>query len=141
MYNPISAQYEAARLGNTLDARFGLAAADLNGDSAPELLIGTQSGGVLSFGTRNRVVTATRATAAQALALSVYPNPATASATVETATPTRVTVLDLAGRLVQAASGSKRRHELQLSGLAPGVYLVRAENSAGAAAVQRLLVQ
>ena len=141
VYNPISAQYEATRLGNTLDARFGLATADLDGDNAPELLIGMQGGGVLSYGTRNRVLTAARAGAAAALALNVYPNPATATATVETATPTRVAVLDLAGRVVQAASASRLRHALQLNGLAPGVYLVRAENSAGVTAVQRLLVQ
>ncbi|MDQ2793687.1 MAG: T9SS type A sorting domain-containing protein [Bacteroidota bacterium] len=71
----------------------------------------------------------------------MYPNPATARATVETAAPTRVSVLDLAGRVVRAGSAMQRRHELELSGLAAGVYLVRAVGADGATAVQRLAVQ
>jgi len=142
LYNSQRGQYEASALGHTLEARFGLAAADLNGDAAPELFVGMQAGGVLSFATRNRVLTATTpAERARALALSIYPNPATATATAETATPTRLTVLDLAGRIVLPASSSQVRHQLSLSGLAPGVYLVRAETAAGAVGVQRLLVR
>ena len=140
-YNPLTALYEPTRLGLGDYAHYGLAAADINGDGAPELFIGIEAGGVLSYGTRNRTVTATRTEAARALALSIYPNPATATATVETALPTRVTVLDLTGRVVQAATAAQRRHALSLSGLAAGVYLVRAEGLDGATAVQRLLVR
>jgi hypothetical protein len=122
-------------------SHLGLAAADLNGDGGPELLVGTQAGGVLSYGTRNRTATSTRTEAARALALSVYPNPATTSATVETAQPTRISLLDLTGRVVQTASPAQRRHTVNLAGLAPGVYLVRAVGNDGAAAVQRLLVR
>ncbi|MBU6119405.1 T9SS type A sorting domain-containing protein [Hymenobacter siberiensis] len=140
-YNPLTALYEPTRLGLGDYSHYGLAAADINGDGAPELFIGIEAGGVLSYGTRNRTVTATRTEAARALALSIYPNPATAMATVETALPTRVTVLDLTGRVVQAADAAQRRHTLSLTGLAAGVYLVRAEGTDGAAAVQRLLVR
>jgi hypothetical protein len=42
---------------------------------------------------------------------------------------------------VRAAGASQRRHELELSGLAPGVYLVRAVGANGPATVQRLAVQ
>ncbi len=141
LYSALSGQYEPARLGTNTYAHFGLAQADLNGDGAPELFVGMQSGGILSYGTRNRgTATATRAAAAHALALSVFPNPATATATVETATPTQITVLDLAGRVVRQAP-AQRRHTLSLTGLAPGVYLVRAQTPDGTAAVQRLQVQ
>ena len=140
-YNPLTALYEPTRLGLGDYAHYGLAAPDLNGDGAPELFVGTEAGGVLSYGTRNRTVTATRTEAARALALSIYPNPATAMVTVETALPTRVSVLDLTGRVVLAADMAQRRHALSLSGLAAGVYLVRAEGTDGAAAVQRLLVR
>ena len=141
VYNPANGQFELARLGQGTPVHFGLAAADLNGDGAPELLVGTQAGGIISFGTRNRVVTATRTEAARALALSVFPNPALATATVETATPTRFTLLDLTGRVVQSGTASLRRHSLNLEGLAAGVYLVRVVGTDGATAVQRLAVQ
>ena len=141
LYNPLTGQYEKNRLGKTIYTRYGLAAADVNGDGAPELFVGTQSGGVLSYGTRNRMVTTTKSEAARALALSVYPNPATATATVETATPTSLTVLDLTGRVVQAVATPQRHHTLNLSNLAAGIYLVRATGANGAAAVQRLAVQ
>jgi hypothetical protein len=142
LYNPLTGVYENNRFGKGLYTRYGLAAADVNGDGAPELFVGTEAGGVLSYGTRNRgTVTATHTEAARVLALSVYPNPATASATVETATPTRLTVLDLTGRVVQTVAVAQRRHTLNLTGLAAGVYLVRAVGTDGAAAVQRLAVQ
>ncbi|MDO7854681.1 T9SS type A sorting domain-containing protein [Hymenobacter convexus] len=141
LYNPLTGAYEPTRLGLDEYVHFGLAAADLNGDGAPELLVGTQAGGILSFGTRNRTLTATRTEAATALALSVYPNPATATATVETAQPTRLAVLDLTGRVVLTLGTAQRRHALSLTGLAPGVYLVRATAADGTAAVRRLAVQ
>jgi len=142
VYNALSSQYEASRLGKELYSHVALAAPDLDGDGAPELLVGTQAGGLLSYGTRNRVAAAAHSAAAQALALRIYPNPATASATVETAAPTRLTVLDLAGRVVLAAPGARqRRHLLALGGLAPGVYRCGPRGPDGGAAVRRLLVQ
>lgn len=142
LYNSLSGAYEATRLGLNIYAHYGLANIDLNGDGAPELFIGTEAGGVLSYGTRNRgTATATQTAASKALALSIYPNPATATATVETAAPTRITLLDLTGRVVQAAGTAQRRHALNLNGLAAGVYLVRAEGIDGVAATQRLLVR
>ena len=141
VYNPANGQLELARLGKGIYAHYGLAAADLNGDGAPELLVGTQAGGILSYGTRNRVVTAARTEAARALALRIFPNPATATATVETAAPIRLTVLDLTGRVVQTGAAPLRRHALSLTGLAAGVYLVRVVGADAATAVQRLAVQ
>ena len=142
LYNPATGQYEETRLGLDFYSHCALAAADVNGDGAPELFVGTQAGGVISYGTRNRgTATATKAESARALALTIYPNPATARATVETAAPTRVSVLDLAGRVVRVPGTAQRRHELELSGLAAGLYLVRAVGADGAVAVQRLAVQ
>ncbi len=142
IYNPLSGSYEFSRLGKEIYSHYGLAAADVNRDGAPELFVGTETGGVLSYGTRNRgTVSAARAEAARVLALSIYPNPATATATVESAQPTRLTVLDLSGRVVQTLGTFQRSHALNLAGLAAGVYLVRAEGADGATAVQRLLVR
>ena len=141
LFNPATGQYEDTRLGLGFYSHCALAAADVNGDGAPELFVGTQAGGVISYGTRNRTVTATKTEAARALGLSIYPNPATARTTIETAVPTSVSVLDLAGRVVRVADASQRRHQLDLSGLAAGLYFVRAVGADGAAAVQRLAVE
>ena len=142
LYNPASGQYEETRLGLGFYSHDALAAADVNGDGAPELFVGTQAGGIISYGTRNRgTATTAKAEAALALVLRIYPNPATARATVETAAPTRVSLLDLAGRAVRTGSSLQRRHELELSGLAAGLYLVRAVGADGAAAVQQLAVE
>ena len=141
LYNARTGQYEESRFGLGYYSHCALAAADVNGDGAPELFVGTQAGGVLSFATRNRLGTATRAVAARQLCLSVYPNPATARATVETAQPTRLLLLDLAGRVVRPAGPAQRQHQLALGGLAPGVYLVRVLAADGRAAVQRLAVE
>jgi hypothetical protein len=146
LYNSLSGQYGLSRLGQgsfqlSSHLFLGLAGADVNGDGAPELFVGTQAGGVISYTTRNRVGTASRAEAARALGLSVYPNPATTMATIETATPTRLTLLDLTGRELRHDSALLRQHYLSLNGLAAGIYLVRAEGSNGAVAVQRLQVQ
>ena len=141
LYNPRTSQYEESRLGLDLEAHCALAAADVNGDGAPELFVGTQAGGVLSYGTRNRTATATRAEAARALGLSIYPNPARTRATVETALPTQISVFDLAGRVVRIVDRPQRQHLVELTGLAPGLYLVRAVAADGRAAVQRLAVE
>ena len=103
--------------------------------------MGLEAGGLLSYGTRNRVATAARPAAPRALAPRVFPNPATAAATAETAVPTHLTLLDLTGRVVRAAGPAQRHHVLSLGGLAPGVYLLRAEGPGGTTAVQRLLVR
>jgi len=141
LHNALSGQYEPTRLGRDSYSHLGLAAADLNGDGAPELLVGTEAGGLLSYGTRNRVVTAARPAAARALTLSIFPNPATATTTVETAAPTRLVLLDLTGRVMRPAGAAQLSHILNLNGLAAGVYLVRVVGADGATAVQRLAVR
>ncbi|GAB3637459.1 hypothetical protein GCM10027422_30490 [Hymenobacter arcticus] len=139
-YNAFSSQYEPARLGHGYVLRFAAAAADLNQDGSPELYIGTETGGVISFLGRNRTVLAARPSAASTLALSLYPNPAAQTATAQTAQPTRVRVFDLAGRLVRTESALLRTHSLDLSGLAPGLYVVQATAADGTATSQRLAV-
>jgi len=140
-YNTFSGLYEPAQLGRGFVLRFAAAAADLNQDGSPELYIGTETGGIVSFLGRNRTVLATRAEAAARLALGLYPNPATQAATAETAQPTRLALFDLAGRQVRADATLARTHALDLRGLAPGLYLVRATAADGTATSQRLAVE
>ncbi|WP_167856921.1 T9SS type A sorting domain-containing protein [Hymenobacter aquaticus] len=141
LYNNTLGRFENLELGSRIENLYTLTAADVNGDGAPELFIGTETGGVVALGIRGLIL-GTKPAAAQALALSVYPNPAATSATIETPRPTRLVVLDVLGRPVRRTDATLRQqHTLDLRGLAPGVYLVRAEAANGQAGVQRLIVQ
>ena len=124
VFNNLTNTYEGARLGRGGLVNNTLAAADLDGNNVPELLVGTQAGGVVSFRVTNQTgVLNTRpsAAAASALALQLYPNPARGAVTVETATPTRLTVLDLVGKTVRREAALRIRHEVSLEGLAAGI--------------------
>jgi len=145
-FNDFTGTYEPARLGQGFILRFALATADLNADNVPELYVGTEAGGVQSFlGGRGRTVLATAppvAAAADLLALRLYPNPASSGVTVETARPSRLRLYDLAGRAVRESSAELlRRQTLDVQGLAPGLYLVRATAADGRTAVARLAVR
>ncbi|MCA8832024.1 T9SS type A sorting domain-containing protein [Hymenobacter pini] len=139
-YNVLTKQFQPGQWGRANLCRYSLAAADVDGDGAPELFLGLESGGVVSFQGRNRVVTATQA-AQPSLGVQLYPNPATFTATLEAAQPVRVTVLDLAGRVVRPAAAAARTHQLPVAGLAAGIYLVRCQALTGETTVRRLEVK
>ena len=140
-YNALSGQYTASVLGHTYSAlRMAPTAADLNQDGTPELYVGTESGGLVSYLVRPRAVLATQPGAAVALGFSVYPNPAARAATAETAQPTRLVLFDLAGRRVLADATLARTHQLNLAGLAPGLYVAQATAADGTSTTQRLAV-
>ena len=138
-WNAVLGQYQ----GNSLcqaAVRYGLAAADVNADGVPELFVSTETGGVSSYAVRNSSTPTLTRPAAGGLGLALHPNPARAQASAETARPTRVSLLDLAGRVVRLADALARQHLLKINNLTPGLYLVRAEAADGSIAVQRLAV-
>jgi hypothetical protein len=139
-FNAQTAQNEAARLGAGYKVHPAAAAADLDGNGRPELLIGTESGGLLTYGTRGQAL-ATRAPARPGLSFSLYPNPTHDEVTLELAQPARVEVLDLTGRRVRTQAVLAGRQPLDLRGLAAGLYLVRATAADGRAATRRLAVE
>jgi hypothetical protein len=139
-FNNFTTQYEPARLGKGYILRFAAAATDLNHDGTPELYIGTETGGIVSYLPRNGTVLAAHPSAAATLALSLYPNPATGATTVETAQPTSLRLYDLAGRLVRTEAPLARTRRLDLRGLAPGLYVVQATAADGTTTSQRLAV-
>ncbi|GAB3830412.1 T9SS type A sorting domain-containing protein [Hymenobacter jeollabukensis] len=138
--NTLNAQYETSRLGRGTSGRYHLALADLNADGRPELVAGTETGGLLLFAPRN-TVTSARTRAAEALPLQVYPNPAQDVVTVETPTATRVVLRDLLGRVMQQADAAQRQHQLNVRTLPAGVYLLEATDANGRRGVQRLTVK
>jgi hypothetical protein len=138
-YNTAQDRFDDGYLGAHEQNHFALAAADVNGGGGPELFIGLEAGGVLAAAPRNRALSTS--SAAKAVPLTLYPNPATATATVEAPRPVRVTLLDLTGRIVRTATTPARQHQLDLRGLAAGVYVVRCETLDGQLGVQRLVVK
>jgi hypothetical protein len=143
LYNSLTSQFEVTHLGAGYTLRFAAAAADLNRDGTPELYIGTETGGIISYLPQNRAVLASQPPAAQALALSVYPNPAssTDASVVETAQATTLRLFDLTGRLVRQDSTPLRRRSLDVRGLAAGVYVVQATATDGTTATGKLSVK
>ena len=104
----------------------------------PYTVVVTNSFGCASPASVATVVTTTRAGIAGA-SLLVYPNPTpTGQLTLELSgfrSTTQLAVLDALGRVVRAetlpATTGVVRHALDLSGLAPGVYLLRLSNADG----------
>lgn len=92
VYNGLLNAYRPAQLGVQRSAegknRLAPVAADLNGDGAPELLVGMESGGITAFAARSRVLSTNPATEA-ALGLCLFPNPATGTTSLEAAQPVR----------------------------------------------------
>jgi hypothetical protein len=144
-YNKLTSSYNAAQLGRGTLLHYAPTAADLNQDGAPELYIGTETGGVVSYltGRQTPLATAPPITTAPVAALSVYPNPAspTDAVTVETAQPTSLRLLDLTGRLVRQDATSQRTRTLDLRGLAPSLYVVQATAADGTTTTQKLMVK
>jgi hypothetical protein len=140
-FNPLLGQFQTSRFGIAVSPqpRFAPAVADVNQDGSPELYLGLEAGGVLSFGTRSRVLSTP--SAATTLPLQVFPNPATTTVSVEAPRPVRLTLLDIMGRTMRQQSVPARTHTLSLSGLAPGIYLIRCETAKGEQAVKRLVVK
>ncbi|UOQ53575.1 T9SS type A sorting domain-containing protein [Hymenobacter cellulosivorans] len=139
LFNKTLSRFETLELGSRIENLYTLAAADVDNDGKPELFVGTQDGGVVALGVRSAVLSTKNTVAA--LPLSVYPNPATTTATVQTPQPTRLTVVDVLGRRVLTQPALLTQHTLELRGLVPGVYLVRAEAASGQTGTQRLVVQ
>lgn len=143
-YNKLTSSYYAAQLGRGTLLHYAPIAADLNQDGTPELYIGTETGGIVSYLTGRQTPLATQPPATlPAVALGVYPNPAspTDAVTVETAQLTSLRLFDLTGRLVRQDATPQRTRTLDLRGLAPGLYVVQAAAANGSAATQKLMVK
>ncbi|AIZ64870.1 hypothetical protein PK28_16525 [Hymenobacter sp. DG25B] len=140
-YQPLSKQFAASRFGTASQLHLALAAADVNGDAVPELLIGQENGGVQSFRIRQRPATGTATRPTQeAPWLQVFPNPAAGAVQIQLPGPGQIMVLDVTGRTVRKAH-STGRQPLSVVGLAAGVYVVRVALADGRLGVRRLLVR
>jgi hypothetical protein len=107
--------------------------ADLDGDTDPDLLVGSLEGG-LTYHRNDRIPVSVEASRLAHPTLSVYPHPVTTTATVgiglSQATPVRLVLYDLLGRAVAVVydgflSVGDHRVTVALHNHPAGVYLLR----------------
>jgi hypothetical protein len=128
-----------SRLGSSL----ALAAADLNADGLPEIIAGTRGGGMYYLGQQARgVLNNPDEPAEEPLQLILYPNPATRRVTIQSPENITYTVFNLAGqRVTQEQTQLAKKHEVNVSGLRPGMYIVRVQNQNGKQTGHKLVIQ
>ena len=120
VFNPVLNGFVPTAFGTQLHA----VAADLNGDQRPEIIIGTNGGGMVYLKNQSTVTGIKKDLAA--LSLNVYPNPASEVLTITSAEKVQVSVYDISGKLLlQTKEGFRNIHELNVAGLKPGAYFLK----------------
>jgi hypothetical protein len=126
--------YANARL---IDPDFGYAitpaATKLDGDSLPDIVIGSYAGGLQLLTTINHLDTFTGVKPTEQPVISglkLYPNPAAESITLEwqstrPAAQCTISILDITGRICRTETVKGRRSQMDVKGLSPGAYIVR----------------
>jgi len=101
-----------------------ITAADLDNDQKPEIILGTNGGGLLYLKNTSQLLGTSKDL--ETLKLAVFPNPANEMLEVTSQEKVRVTVFDMAGReLMQSGNGFTKEHQLNVSTLKPGVYFLK----------------
>jgi hypothetical protein len=122
LFSNLKNTYEPSRFGMSLHAAY----ADLDGDQKPEVVIGTRGGGVVFLKNNSTLQLGVKDNFAADLKLNVYPNPATETVNITAAENVQVSVFDAAGREVLVkTNGFGKQHQLNVSGLKPGVYFLK----------------
>lgn len=128
IYNGLAHKYEDKKLGTLVVPAFG----DLNGDSIPEMIVGSYRGGLSLFGSIYKPVTVSVPSSPRSLSptLSVYPNPASEWLYIKgLPAHCQVSLSDATGRtVVQFNHAASAPAQLNVSKLASGVYIIRAQN-------------
>ena len=130
--------------GNSEDARFGLqtpiTAGDLLGTGKPVIIVGNNRGGLyflenLSERGINR--------GASAIAIQLFPNPSRERFTVRTDVTSTLEVYSVTGQLIHSNITITGNTNLELSstGLAPGIYFIRAYNDTNRPSIKRLIIE
>lgn len=132
-------------LGSTFSSSTGLALGDMNDDGRPDVIVCSPDEGYAAwFGVD--LATSVEERPAATASILVMPNPATSSVRLvfeEVLSATdHVSLTDASGRVVRIVSGTGARElRLERSGLATGVYVVRAVRDGRPIGVARLALQ
>ncbi|WP_169727982.1 T9SS type A sorting domain-containing protein [Adhaeribacter aquaticus] len=138
LMNPGSNAYQASKLGGGLT----LAAADLDGDRKPEIISGSQGGGLHLFNQQVRGALGNKEPVEAILKSVVYPNPATNEITVESAKKVTVSIYNITGQLVLPATGQYLlTQKINTDTLQPGLYVVQLETQEHTRIGYKLIIQ
>ncbi len=117
-----------------------LAAADLNGDQLPELVVGTRGGGLQMLSPDTIVSHIVMASVEESFQVQVFPNPAKELVQINSGQAVAVAVIDVLGRQVIEAATHKKSHQLRVANLSPGIYFVKLTTQQQKTVVKRLIV-
>ena len=135
VFSELDNKFKFVRLGGSLQ----VAAGDLDGDKLPDLILGTNAGGLRLLKNVSANKNQPETTADAAL---VYPNPASRFVYVRAPFDGTVGVFGVTGQRVAAdmAFGANAETSIDLSALPQGVYLVRLTDGQGQSIVRKVLV-
>jgi hypothetical protein len=130
--NPATQVYGPLQLGGSIT----LAAADLDGDRIPELVAGSQGGGLVLLGQQ------TADTAPQEpVSFQLFPNPASGWFKVVSDEDVIVSVVNGAGQQVRSFGTTYRKiHEIDVRDLSAGLYLVQVRTTSQKQTGHKLVV-
>lgn len=136
VFNQFLNSYQSPDFGRGLH----VAAVDLNGDRKPDLVIGTNGGGLVYL--ENESTIAGLPAEKEALSFSIYPNPGSNLIQVQSKQQMEITIYNAAGELVyRDKAGTQAAHSVDVSGFRPGLYFVQAVAADGRSTGRKLLIQ
>jgi len=114
--------YTQSKLGGYIS----LAAADLDGDQKPEIIAGSRGGGLYFLTQETRGVLGIDDLVTPPVSLTIFPNPAVQSwITIESQEEIRFSMYSMTGQQVLLNPDFSKTHQVNVSDLAPGMYLVQ----------------
>ena len=129
-------------LPSRLGTHATLAAADLDGNQKPEIVVGSAGGGLYYLTQQSRLGTGPPPPEPPPVAVTIFPNPTTdREVTIAGPEEVAVTMFDAAGRKVFANQTFARTHRVQVADLAAGLYYVQLRTRQAQTAGYKLVIQ
>ncbi|CAA9264807.1 MAG: hypothetical protein AVDCRST_MAG95-2469 [uncultured Adhaeribacter sp.] len=136
--NAISPDAIPGRLG----AHLSLAAADLDGNQQPEIIVGNAGGGLFYLTQQLRQGTGIGEEEKPQVTAAIFPNPASTAVTIRSPEKVTVALYNSAGQQIYAAPQVfAQEHQLPVAGWAPGLYFVQVRNKQAQTTGYKLLIE
>ena len=138
LFNPLTSKYETRNFGNKVHP----AAALLNGDSIPDLMIGNRKGGMYYYSSHS-LITATVENVQSDASFTVYPNPASQTLTINSSNGIlSYAMTNILGQQVQYYNGNSPLQYVNadVSKLPDGIYILNIRDGNGGVAKQKVVV-